>query len=713
VDGTITSVAAHCGTIFVGGSFHSIGASTGAAALVDRITGRRERFPRFSGAVNAVASDGRGGWFVGGSLEGVGGRPCHSLAHVRAGAVDWCAADLGSVARLAADGHRLYVATGPGGPFACCARLLAFDLDHPHAARWRLALPPRHLCRVSGNCGEVSRADALVARGSTVYAGGVFGSVGGKSGRDLVAVDGASGRALNWNAHVTNARELMPSETEVGALALAGKTLFVGGAFTSIGGAYRVGLAALGTSTARATTWHPRLHIGFGDVDNGVPWAFGIVASRRRVYVGGFFDAVDGKRTRGFAALDRATARPLRWRSSLRFGPSAVLPVASAGGLLYVAGQADVDGEPVFVTAVDASTGRAGRWRPRTNGDVYSVAADGDDVLLGGSFSSVNTVPRAGLAAIDGVRDRVLPWHPVLRAKADLAVVRSLLATDRTLYVGGAFFSIDGRKRRGLAAFDLPSLDLQEWHPRLDSDEWSHAKALALVGDTLYVAGQYTALNGDAREGFGAVSAKSARTVGQDSFSDAYSGFIVTLQTVGDAVYGGGYFTSLGPGLVAFDARTGALRQWRPDIGGRAAPIVEALAAGRGSLYVAGIDVAGSAPLARVDAADGHRLPFSVRIVGTYGPQVDALVITRAGLYIAGPFESVDGASRNGIALVDSETGHVKPWRLSSCAAVDRDLDYNPSRVLVVVKDRIVTNCRALGEGQRLVVVRAAPSTSD
>jgi hypothetical protein len=74
-------------------------------------------------------------------------------------------------------------------------------------------------------------------------------------------------------------------------------------------------------------------------------------------------------------------------------------------------------------------------------------------------------------------------------------------------------------KRRGLAAFDLPSLRLGSWQPRLDIDPWSNVKALALVDETLSVAGDLKALNGQPRQAFGEVSAKSGRTVGTASFS--------------------------------------------------------------------------------------------------------------------------------------------------------------------------------------------------
>jgi hypothetical protein len=49
----------------------------------------------------------------------------------------------------------------------------------------------------------------------------------------------------------------------------------------------------------------------------------------------------------------------------------------------------------------------------------------------------------------------------------------------------------------------------------------------------------------------------------------------------------------------------------------------------------------------------------------------------------------------------------VKAWTLPSCKPADPDDNNNPARVLVTVGDRIITNCLALGIGERLVVVRA------
>jgi Tol biopolymer transport system component len=56
VDGTTTAVATHCGTMFVGESSASIGASRGAAALVDQTSGRSRPFPQFTLVADAAAT---------------------------------------------------------------------------------------------------------------------------------------------------------------------------------------------------------------------------------------------------------------------------------------------------------------------------------------------------------------------------------------------------------------------------------------------------------------------------------------------------------------------------------------------------------------------------------------------------------------------------------------------------------------------------------
>src|SRR5256885_999207 len=91
---------------------------------------------------------------------------------------------------------------------------------------------------------------AAAADGQTIYIGGAFSNVAGKTRKRLAALDVQSGDLLSWNSG-TNAL--------VRQIVAAGDQLFVAGDFTSIGGASRRGVAALDTATGLAARWGTRI----------------------------------------------------------------------------------------------------------------------------------------------------------------------------------------------------------------------------------------------------------------------------------------------------------------------------------------------------------------------------------------------------------------------------------------------------------------------
>lgn len=148
----------------------------------------------------------------------------------------------------------------------------------------------------------------------------------------------------------------------------------------------------------------------------------------------------------------------------------------------------------------------------------------------------------------------------------------------------------------------------------------------------------------------------------------AYGGLVLAQAQIGDRIYVGGTFTSVGygsgtiarPYLVAFDARTGQLDPgFDPQVNGR----VSALAASKDgrSLYVSGIfgsigGCSGCGRLAKVDPATGVADPaFTPR------PNSEASRIAQFGntLYVAGWFDSIGGLSRGRVAAVNAATGAV------------------------------------------------------
>ena len=236
-DGTVHALARDGRTVYVGGEFSWVGPHRGALARTDAASGERRAAPRFTGgAVAAIEDDGAGGAFVGGSFTHVDGAERRHLVHLR-----------------------------PDG-----------SLD----PAWSPAPDGRVL--------------ALLRAGRTLYVGGAFERLGGQTRMNLGAVDVATGVPTAFDPEVKRSQR-----ASVGALAMAGSTLYVAGSFLVAGGEVRNGLAALDTTqdTLNATEWNPSR--------DGAVGALHVHGST--LYLGGAFTKLGGAARSRIAAVDTAT----------------------------------------------------------------------------------------------------------------------------------------------------------------------------------------------------------------------------------------------------------------------------------------------------------------------------------------------------------------------------------------------------------------------
>src|SRR5262245_28969423 len=84
-DGGVSAIATAGNTIYLGGNFTYVGPNTGHFAGIDIGTGAAEPgWPRVDGDVYCSASDGAGGWYIGGLFTSVGGVGRGKLANTLA-----------------------------------------------------------------------------------------------------------------------------------------------------------------------------------------------------------------------------------------------------------------------------------------------------------------------------------------------------------------------------------------------------------------------------------------------------------------------------------------------------------------------------------------------------------------------------------------------------------------------------------------------------
>jgi hypothetical protein len=598
-DGEVVALAVARGKVYVQGAFSRFGPYTGHFAVVSRLTAKPQPTAgAVSGNVEAVVSDGRGGWFIGGEFDRVGAVACEGLAHLTAdGLLDrrFCLAPDHIVQALALDGKTLYV----GGGFDRIGgeqRKLVASLDAETGA-----INPWHPS-ASGNV-----VDAIAVTGSVVYVGGVFTSLGGAPRRNLAALDAGTGRALPWNPRLNDS---------VDDIALVGSSVFVGGSFDRVDDEPRVGVAAIDAQSGRPTTW--RTDLSWSD---GAPDVDTLTGNESTLYLGGDFDHVGGLARDGLAAVDSVSGAVRPWRPLLS---PVIGDLVLAGDTVYAGGDFFASSENEnkkigSLVAIDANTGALENWNPDPNETVYAVAVAGDKVAAGGLFVSVGDArPRPCLAAVTPAgglkrwRPRIacdplpLPVDiengiavsgqdvfaltpetsqsytdrltvidaPTGRVKRSLSIPSNgapsstLAVLGSRLYIGGSFNGIAGMRRSNLAALDRTSLRALPWNPRANGD----VDSLAASRDTVWVAGTFTRIGGARRSNLAALDTRSGHA---KAWHPNVNGRVTSVTRFGSTIYLLGSFTKVGnaqrpAGLAAVDAVSGRPRAWNPRLPRRA-----------------------------------------------------------------------------------------------------------------------------------------------
>jgi hypothetical protein len=275
---------------------------------------------------------------------------------------------------------------------------------------------------------------ALAAVGGKIFVGGQFGAIDGVARTNFAAVDAATG-ALDPGVVASVGVLGSPS-----ILAMAGSAdrVYVGGAFKSVDGVARKHVAAFGVDGTLDPVWKPK-------ADKRVfSMAWDCIGSS--LFVGGQFRRAAGS---GAAYETRETVA--------RFDPAtgALLPWSIPIGTI----EANQKAYDMAATCSTLGIGYGGRnyaaafdltddvgeqiWRDSTAGNVQTVAIMGDQLIIGGHFSSVLKIRRIRIASVSLSNGAVEPnWHPDV--EGSFLGPWDLLVDGSHLYVGGQFDTVGG-----------------------------------------------------------------------------------------------------------------------------------------------------------------------------------------------------------------------------------------------------------------------------
>jgi len=280
---------------------------------------------------------------------------------------------------------------------------------------------------------------ALQVSGSNVYIGGAFSTVGGVTHRRVVEVD-------STGAVVTAFHPPTPNKAVRGLL-VSGSNLYIGGSFTKMGATARSFAARVDAAKGTLdTAWAPV-------VDNEVrAFAVGVDSmGNPRVVLGGFFRTLNGASFIGVGAVNTTTGATVPWAwhtADLQtFRPFEVLRFTQDGNTLFGAGTGN-GGDLLSFDIADGSL----NYVEGTNGNVVDMAVLDSVVYFGGHFSGYcGPIPgnnfctvqasRDKLIAVDEATGNLLNWHPAVNTTLG---VEALAGGDGAVTVGGEFTKVGG-----------------------------------------------------------------------------------------------------------------------------------------------------------------------------------------------------------------------------------------------------------------------------
>jgi trimeric autotransporter adhesin len=247
-----------------------------------------------SGAVTALALVGSS-LYVAGLFSTFDGQALGNLVKVdpSSGAPDpaFTVGSLGGISSLATSGTSLYVGVGTGGCEGAAGLGCIAKLDPTTGAADPIFAP------AATTDGPV---DALFFSGTSLYAGGAFQTDNGLPAHNVAKLDattavldqtftGATGLVASTNGFPT-----------VGAFALSGSALYVGGAFTSYRSTAVSDLMKIDASSGVLDTT-------FTETGGASNWVSSLAASNGSLYVGGYLDSYRGVSIQNLAKVDAAS----------------------------------------------------------------------------------------------------------------------------------------------------------------------------------------------------------------------------------------------------------------------------------------------------------------------------------------------------------------------------------------------------------------------
>ncbi|HEY6162844.1 MAG TPA: T9SS type A sorting domain-containing protein [Bacteroidia bacterium] len=601
-NGPVNAIVKSGNDIYFGGDFDYMGKPTGFAVPLDINTALPyfQNFPKVDGPVYAIASDFKGGWYIGGSFNYVGNIPRKNFARIKSD---------GTVMpiNIAPDGPVYAIETSSGGlgspwvfiggAFHNCDGQPVYNICQLYTMQQHIH--PLWIPNLNGPVYSIKKV------GDQVWVGGSFTNVNGFQGTGYLTILSVLRNFDPTLYSLTNPSGSIfanpnPPNGTVYALYynyLNGK-LFAGGAFSYLGPLFRNHAGSIVPSTYAITNWNPNITgtvraisgllpgptpqtdhgnggnrmmstavantiylggqftfinsipaKGFAEMDanapnvlststnnancNGSIWSIYADKTRNRIYVGGQFTSIGGAQRYNFACMD-TNGIALNLVASVG---NKVRALCVTGSLVYLGSESPcMYGNPSGpIASINTSTGNVNAWSAPVKGTVNCMGLSPGNILyIGGAFDSIQGIARKNLGAIDLGTQSVTAFNP-----GCTGTVRTLLLCNNKLYVGGYFTYTGGQQRNNLACIDIPSAQATIWSPDADGT----VNTLVLNNGKIYCGGYFSNIGGSTHEKIACLDTVGGYAI--NAWNPSPDDGVYALAVTGNTITAGGWFNNV------------------------------------------------------------------------------------------------------------------------------------------------------------------------
>ena len=296
----------------------------------------------------------------------------------------------------------------------------------------------------------------ILPAGNNVYLGGSFTTVGGATHKNIAEVNNTNGAVVTAFANTSR-----PNKA-VRALVIANGNLYVGGAFTSPRSFL---MEVNATNNTYIPTWAP--------VVDGEVHALATDSTGSRIVEGGFQQCAIGSGCDGRIAVGAVTTTDGSFLPFVYHGPSTFIPppgfpyrpfqslaFTTDGNTLFLSGSGN-GGTMLSINMEDGNV----NWRAGFNGNVVGVGVTDGVVYVGGHYSEYcgpiqgnnfvcaglpGSAARDKLSAFDETTGAIFPWDP--SANTNLGI-EAVAAGSNRLALGGEFTRVGGVDQQHFARF--------------------------------------------------------------------------------------------------------------------------------------------------------------------------------------------------------------------------------------------------------------------